>query len=138
MVNYVYTPSSKLFEPVPAMPPHLPNQLRTALYALRQIDSAGVNVVLALPNLLQLLKRSLVSSPGHQGFRKLGLSWCYACDETSHQKPAVCLTVTDRLWVLCSSIPSIKPLSFTCQAACVDVHATYRVVRNVLLTLWFD
>ena len=39
--TFVYIPDSDTFEPVPAMPRQLPQQICQALYTLKQIDTAG-------------------------------------------------------------------------------------------------
>ena len=42
MQVYVYTPVTATFVSVPHMPHHLPQQIREALIALQQIDTAGI------------------------------------------------------------------------------------------------
>lgn len=40
---YAYNPGQGTFQPVPAMPPHLPQQICTALKTLRLVNTAGAD-----------------------------------------------------------------------------------------------
>jgi len=50
---YVYNPERGTFDPVPAMPLHLPRQIRRALESLRFINTAGTKIVRHAVTVLQ-------------------------------------------------------------------------------------